>query len=82
MRPAAKPTEVPITIGVADMRRAKDFYKEGLGLPVKKAFGSKFVMFSGEDGTSDLGMYRREALADDAAVNPEGSGFHGSPFSS
>jgi predicted lactoylglutathione lyase len=24
-----------------------------------------------------MGMYKREALADDAAVKPEGSGFHG-----
>ena len=71
------PKEIPITIGVADMKQAKEFYKDGLGLPVKKAYGNKFVMFSGGDGTSDLGMYRREALADDAAVNPEGSGFHG-----
>jgi uncharacterized protein len=74
---AINPQEVPITIGVADMRRAKAFYAEGLGLPVKKAFGTKFVMFSGEDGTSDLGMYKREALAKDAAVSPAGSGFHG-----
>jgi hypothetical protein len=46
-------------------------------LPVKKAFGTKFVMFGGEGGTSDLGMYKREALAKYAAVQPEGSGFHG-----
>jgi hypothetical protein len=68
--------EVPITIGVADMKRAKQFYGEALGLPVKKDY-RKFVMFSGGDGTSDLGMYKREALADDAAVSPEGSGFRG-----
>jgi predicted enzyme related to lactoylglutathione lyase len=74
---AINPQEVPITIGVADMKRAKEFYEEGLRLPVKKAFGNKFVMFSGEGGTSDLGMYKREALAKDAAVPPEGSGFHG-----
>jgi catechol 2,3-dioxygenase-like lactoylglutathione lyase family enzyme len=74
---AIKPQEVPITIGVTDMKRSKDFYKDGVGLPVKKAFGSKFVMFGGEDGTSDLGMYKREALAGDAAVAPEGNGFHG-----
>lgn len=74
---AIKPQEVPITIGVADMKRAKDFYTEGVGLPVKKAFGNKFVMFGGDGGTSDLGMYKREALADDAAVPPEGEGFHG-----
>jgi catechol 2,3-dioxygenase-like lactoylglutathione lyase family enzyme len=74
---AIKPQEVPITIGVADMKRSKQFYKDGLGLPVKKAFGNKFVMFGGEDGTSGLGMYKREALADDASVPPDGSGFHG-----
>jgi catechol 2,3-dioxygenase-like lactoylglutathione lyase family enzyme len=74
---AVNPQEVPITIGVADMKRTKGFYEEGLGLPVKKAFGSKFVMFSGEAGTSDLGVYKREALAKDAAVQPEGDGFHG-----
>jgi catechol 2,3-dioxygenase-like lactoylglutathione lyase family enzyme len=74
---AIKPQEVPITIGVSDMKRAKRFYQEGLGLPVKKAFGNKFVMFSGEGGGSDLGMYKREALAHDAAVSPEGSGFRG-----
>jgi predicted enzyme related to lactoylglutathione lyase len=74
---AIAPQEVPITIGVADMRRAKEFYAEGLGLPVKKAFGTKFVMFGGEGGTSELGMYKREALAKDAAVPAEGSGFHG-----
>ena len=73
----AKPKEVPITIGVADMKRSKEFYRDGIGLPVKKAFGNKFVMFEGRDGTSDLGMYRRGALADDAAVPQEGSGFHG-----
>jgi catechol 2,3-dioxygenase-like lactoylglutathione lyase family enzyme len=73
---AIKAQEVPITIGVADMKRAKQFYKEALGLPVKKDY-RKFVMFDGEDGTSDLGMYQREALADDAAVSPEGAGFRG-----
>jgi catechol 2,3-dioxygenase-like lactoylglutathione lyase family enzyme len=72
----AQAQEVPITIGVADMNRAKEFYRDGLGLPVKKDY-RKFVMFSGGGDTSDLGMYKREALADDAAVDPAGSGFHG-----
>jgi catechol 2,3-dioxygenase-like lactoylglutathione lyase family enzyme len=76
-RPVVTAKELPITIGVADMKRSKAFYKNGLGLPVKKAFGNKFVMFSGQDIHSDLGMYKREALADDAAVAPAGTGFHG-----
>jgi uncharacterized protein len=71
------PQEVPLTIGVADMKRARQFYADGLGLPVKKAFGNKFVMFRGEGGCSDLGMYKREALAQDAAVSPDGTGFRG-----
>jgi len=74
---AVQPREVPITIGVADMKRSRRFYEDAVGLPVKKAFGSRCVMFEGRDGTSELGMYKREALADDAAVRPDGSGFHG-----
>jgi uncharacterized protein len=73
---AIKAQDVPITIGVADIKRAKEFYRDGLGLSVKKDY-RKFVMFSGEGGTSGLGMYTREALADDAAVDPDGSGFRG-----
>ena len=73
---AIAPQEVPITIGVADLKRAKEFYEDGLGLPVKKDY-RKFVMFSGGHGTSDMGMYKREALADDAAVPANGSGFRG-----
>jgi catechol 2,3-dioxygenase-like lactoylglutathione lyase family enzyme len=76
-RCAVTPNEVPITIGVGNMRRATDFYTEGLRLPIKKSFGTRFVMFSGEGEFSDLGMYKREALAKDAAVKPEGDGFHG-----
>ena len=73
---AVEPQEVPITIGVADIKRARTFYEEGLGLPVKKSY-RKFVMSSGGDGASDLGLYTREALADDVGVSPEGSGFRG-----
>jgi catechol 2,3-dioxygenase-like lactoylglutathione lyase family enzyme len=71
-----EPKELPLTIGVADMARAKQFYRDGLGLPVRKDY-RKFVMFAGADGTSDLGMYSREALAADAAVAPAGTGFRG-----
>jgi catechol 2,3-dioxygenase-like lactoylglutathione lyase family enzyme len=71
-----EPREVPITIGVTDMKRAKEFYRDGLGLPVKKDY-RRFVMFGGQTGASDLGMYKRDALAGDAAVDPAGSGFRG-----
>jgi uncharacterized protein len=76
-RPEIVPAqELALTIGVADMKRAKQFYKEGLGNPTKKDY-SKFVSFDGGDGAPDLAMYRWDALADDADVPAEGSGFRG-----
>jgi catechol 2,3-dioxygenase-like lactoylglutathione lyase family enzyme len=68
--------ELVLTIGVADMKRAKQFYEGGLGNPTKKNY-SKFVSFDGGDGTPDLAMYKWDSLADDAAVDPAGSGFRG-----
>jgi catechol 2,3-dioxygenase-like lactoylglutathione lyase family enzyme len=68
--------ELALTIGVADMKRAKRFYKDGLGNPTKKDY-SKFVSFEGGDGTPDLAMYKWDALADDADVPADGSGFRG-----
>jgi catechol 2,3-dioxygenase-like lactoylglutathione lyase family enzyme len=68
--------ELALTIGVADMKSAKQFYKDGLGNPTKKDY-SKFVSFDGGDGTPDLAMYKWDALADDADVPPDGIGFRG-----
>jgi catechol 2,3-dioxygenase-like lactoylglutathione lyase family enzyme len=70
------PTEVALTVGVADMKRAKEFYAERLGLPIKKDY-SKFVSFDGGEGRPDLALYKWEALAKDADVPPAGSGFRG-----
>ncbi len=68
--------ELALTIGVADMKRAKQFYKDGLGNPTKKDY-SKFVSFDGDEGTPDLAMYTWDALAKDADVPADGSGFRG-----
>ena len=68
--------EIALTVGVADMKRARQFYKDGLGCPVKKDY-SKFVSFGGDDGTPDLAMYTWDALAADAGVPATGSGFRG-----
>src|SRR3954470_18030530 len=65
--------ELVLTIGVADIKRAKSFYKDGLGSQVKKDY-SKFVSFEGDPG---LALYTWDALADDAGVPPEGRGFRG-----
>jgi catechol 2,3-dioxygenase-like lactoylglutathione lyase family enzyme len=70
------PTEVALTVGVGDMKRAKEFYSERLGLPIKKDY-SKFVSFDGGEGRVDLAIYKWDALAKDADVPPAGAGFRG-----
>ena len=64
-----------ITLGVDDLPRAIDFYGTGLGFP-RVDVDSETVAFFSLDG-SWLGLYPREALAEDAMVPAEGSGFDG-----
>ena len=61
-----------ITLGVRDLAAAVRFYEEGLGFP--RMDSPPDVAFFTLDGTW-LGLYGREALAADARVSPEGSGF-------
>lgn len=63
-----------ITLGVADLDRSIRFYRDGLKLPLRD--GPKGVAFFETRGTW-LSLYPRKALADDATVSPEGSGFAG-----
>ena len=63
-----------ITLGVSDLDRSIRFYRDGLGLP--KRDGPVGVAFF-ETGGTWLSLYPREALAEDATVSPEGSGFRG-----
>jgi predicted enzyme related to lactoylglutathione lyase len=74
-----KPHISVTTLGVRDLNRAKQFYGEGLGWPVLQAQGP-WVCF-GLGKTSALGLLPLEALAADAGVPAEGSGFHGITFS-
>ena len=69
-----------ITLGVRDLERAKQFYRDGLGWPVQVDQGH-FVAFRPADRSSTLSLYPREVLADDAGVAADGSGFRGITFS-
>lgn len=68
-----------ITLGVRDLDRAKQFYKD-LGWPIQQEQG-EWASFSLGDGSSALGLYLWDALAYDADVAPEGTGFRGMTFS-
>jgi catechol 2,3-dioxygenase-like lactoylglutathione lyase family enzyme len=69
-----KPRISMITLGVRDLAAAIRFYEEGLGFPSMPS--PPEVAFFTLNGTW-LGLYGREALAEDARVAPQGSGFEG-----
>ena len=63
-----------ITLGVRDLAVSIKFYQDGLGFP--RMDSPPEVAFFTLNGTW-LGLYGRDALADDATVAREGSGFPG-----
>lgn len=67
-----KPRISMITLGVRDLAASIEFYEKGLGFPRMES--PPDVAFFTLNGTW-LGLYGREALAQDATVSPEGSGF-------
>jgi len=67
-----KPRISIITLGVRDLDRAVQFYEQGLGFPRMES--APEVAFFTLNGTW-LALYGREALAEDATVDPEGEGF-------
>ncbi len=68
-----------ITLGVADLERAKQFYRD-LGWPIAQDY-DKWVSFSLDDGASALGLIPRDMLAADAGVAASGDGFGGMTMS-
>ena len=69
-----KPRISLITLGVKNLEKSVRFYRDGLGFPQMESPPS--VAFFTLNGTW-LGLYSREALAEDAMVPAEGSGFGG-----
>jgi uncharacterized protein len=63
-----------ITLGVRDLAASVRFYEQGLGFP--KMDSPPEVAFFTLNGTW-LGLYSRDALAEDASVAPGGTGFSG-----
>ena len=63
-----------ITLGVRDLAKSIEFYENGLGFPRMES--PPTVAFFTLNGTW-LGLYGHDALAEDAMVPAEGSGFGG-----
>ncbi len=69
-----EPRVTLITLGVSNLERAVAFYQDGLGWPLSGASVEGEVAFFRTGGTV-LALWGREALAEDANVDSEGSGF-------
>ena len=69
-----KPRISMITLGVKDLEASAKFYRDGLKFPQMDS--PPDVAFFTLNGTW-LGLYGRDALAEDATVPPDGQGFPG-----
>jgi hypothetical protein len=63
-----------VTLGVRDIERSRRFYLD-LGWTLSSASNDDVAFF--HSGGAVLGLYGRDALAEDAAIAAEGSGFGG-----
>lgn len=63
-----------IVLGVNDIARARAFYVNAFGLPVRHA-SSEFASLGIGEGQTSIGLYPWYALAEDAGVSPAGEGF-------
>jgi catechol 2,3-dioxygenase-like lactoylglutathione lyase family enzyme len=60
-----------VTLGVKNIERAVQFYKDGLGWPLSSISGGDFAIFKISTGTA-LALYPRHLLAKDACVEDLG----------
>ncbi|MCW2780738.1 MAG: hypothetical protein JWR35_1187 [Marmoricola sp.] len=67
--------DIVLLLGVENVKATKQFYVDH-GLTVAKSYGGKYVEFAGPSGGIKLALYKRDALAKDAGVSPDGSGSH------
>jgi predicted lactoylglutathione lyase len=70
-----KPRLTIVTLGVRDLNKAIQFYRDALGWPMSGASAGDFVIFKMNTGTA-LALYPRDLLASDAKVKDLG-GFGG-----
>nr|WP_246308249.1 VOC family protein [Halosimplex rubrum] len=71
-----KPERTLVTLGVDDIDESIRFYRDGLGFPIRDREADGDAAFFELDGAW-LSLYPRDALAGDAAVPDDGSGFSG-----
>lgn len=64
-----------ITLGVKDLETSRKFYRETLGWKQAGASNESIIFF--QAGGVVLGLFPRQALAEDITISPGGSGFSG-----
>ncbi|MFP8958274.1 VOC family protein [Natrialbaceae archaeon A-CW3] len=71
-----KPRITLVTLGVEDIDKSINFYRDGLGFPMQDREEESDVAFFELEGAW-LSLYPRDLLAEDATVSDDGSGFSG-----
>lgn len=68
-----KPRITVITIGVDDLQRSLEFYRDGLGLTTQGIFGTEFeygaVAFFNLDAGLKLAIWPRTSIAEDTGIS-------------
>lgn len=70
-----KPRLNIVTLGVKDLQKSKEFYKNALGWEPAQGSDENIVFF--HHGGIVLGLYPVDKLAEDAGISEERSGFSG-----